>query len=67
MVVPACVQEHRIKLRKKLSDKLGEDKIGMMFCLGHCYETGAFHYKGRNYSGNDIDQIDEIIKGKKTK
>ena len=53
------------KVRKKLSEKLGEEKIGMMFCLGHCYETSSFHYNGHNYSGNDIDQIDEIIKGKK--
>jgi len=53
------------KVRKKLSEKLGEDKIGMMFCLGHCYETSAFHYGGHNYAGNDIDQIDSIIKGKK--
>ena len=53
------------KVRKKLSEKLGEDKIGTMFCLGHCYETSSFHYNGHNYSGNDIDQIDEIIKGKK--
>ena len=53
------------KVRKKLSEKLGEDKIGMMFCLGHCYETSSFHYNGNNYSGSDIDQIDEIIKGKK--
>ena len=53
------------KVRKKLSEKLGKDKIGMMFCLGHCYETNSFHYNGHNYSGNDIDQIDEIIKGKK--
>jgi len=53
------------KVRKKLSEKLGTDKIGMMFCLGHCYETSSFHYNGHNYSGKDIDQIDEIIKGKK--
>jgi len=53
------------KVRKKLSEKLGADKIGMMFCLGHCYETSSFHYNGHNYSGNDIDQIDEIIKGEK--
>ncbi len=53
------------KVREKLSKKLGKDKIGMMFCLGHCYETGAFHYDGHNYAGNDIDKIDEIIKGKK--
>ena len=37
------------KVRKKLSEKLGEDKIGMMFCLGHCYETSSFHYNGHNY------------------
>ena len=36
-----------------------------MFCLGHCYENTAFHYDGYNYSGKDIDKIDEIIKGKK--
>jgi len=54
------------KVRKKLSEKLGEDKIGMMFCLGHCYETSAFHYNGHNYAGNDIDQIDQIMKGEKT-
>ena len=37
----------------------------MMFCLGLCYETSSFHYKGYNYSGNAIDQIDKIIKGEK--
>ena len=53
------------KLKKKLVDKLGQDKVGEMFCLGHCYENSSFHYNGYNYSGNDIDQIDEIVKGKK--
>ena len=53
------------KLKKKLVDKLGKDKVGEMFCLGHCYENSSFHYNGYNYSGNDIDQIDEILKGKK--
>jgi len=62
----ACMcAETQGKVRKKLSEKLGADKIGTMFCLGHCYETSSFHYNGHNYSGNDIDQIDEIIKGKK--
>ena len=50
-------------LKKKLKDKLGEDKVGEMFCLGHCYENHAFHYNGENYAGNDINQIDKIIKG----
>ena len=49
-------------LKKKLQEKLGEDKVGEMFCLGHCYENHAFHYDGENYAGNDIYQIDQIIK-----
>ena len=53
------------KLKKKLVDKLGKDKVGEMFCLGHCYENNAFHYDGYNYSGKDIELIDDIIKGKK--
>jgi NADH-quinone oxidoreductase subunit F len=53
------------KLKEKLVDKLGKDKVGEMFCLGHCYENNAFHYDGYNYSGKDIDHIDDIIKGKK--
>ena len=53
------------KLKEKLVNKLGKDKVGEMFCLGHCYENTAFHYDGYNYSGKDIDKIDEIIKGKK--
>ncbi len=53
------------KLKEKLVNKLGKDKVGEMFCLGHCYENTAFHYDGYNYSGADIDKIDEIIKGKK--
>ena len=53
------------KLKEKLVSKLGKDKVGEMFCLGHCYDNTSFHYNGHNYSGKDIDQIDEIIKGKK--
>ena len=54
-------------LKKKLQEKLGKDKIGEMFCLGHCYENHAFHYDGENYAGKDINKIDEIIKGKEIK
>jgi len=52
-------------LKEKLVSKLGKDKVGEMFCLGHCYDNTSFHYNGQNYSGKDINQIDEIIKGKK--
>ena len=54
-------------LKKKLKDKLGKDKVGEMFCLGHCYENHAFHYNGENYAGNDINKIDQIIKGEEIK
>ena len=30
-------------LKKKLQEKLGEDKVGEMFCLCYCYEKHAFH------------------------
>ena len=54
-------------LKEKLQEKLGKDKVGEMFCLGHCYENHAFHYDGENYAGNDINQIDKIISGKNIK
>jgi NADH-quinone oxidoreductase subunit F len=53
------------KLKETLKSKLGNDKVGEMFCLGHCYENKAFHYDGENYAGNDIRKIDQIIKGEK--
>jgi len=51
------------KLKNTLKQKLGEDKVGEMFCLGHCYENYAFHYNGENYAGKDIEKIDQILKG----
>ena len=50
-------------LKEKLKEKLGDDKVGEMFCLGYCYENHAFHYDGQNYAGNDINKIDEIVSG----
>ncbi len=54
-------------LKKKLQEKLGKDKVGKMFCLGHCYENNAFHYNGENYAGDNINKIDQIIKGEEIK
>ena len=54
-------------LKKKLQDKLGDNKVGEMFCLGHCYENHAFHYDGENYAGKDIEKIDQILKGENIK
>ncbi len=55
------------KLKQTLKAKLGEDKVGSMFCLGYCYENNAFHYNGENYAGKDIEKIDQILKGEKIK
>ena len=51
-------------LKEKLKEKLGEDKVGEMFCLGHCYENNAFHYDGENYAGKDIEKKKKIKKKK---
>jgi NADH-quinone oxidoreductase subunit F len=34
-----------------------------MICLGRCYENSAFYYNGENYSGDDINQLDDILSG----
>ena len=49
---------------QKLKNKLGEDSVGEMICLGRCYENSAFHYNGENYSGDDVNKLDDIIVGK---
>ena len=48
---------------QKLKSKLGEDSVGEMICLGRCYENSAFYYNGENYSGDDINQLEDIISG----
>ena len=35
-----------------------------MTCLGRCHENSAFHYKGKNYSGNAIGKLDKILEAK---
>jgi len=47
----------------KLQAKFGKDSVGEMICLGRCYENSAFHINGKNYSGNDINNLDAIITG----
>ena len=48
-------------LKSKLSGKFNEAEIGEMCCLGRCHENSAFHIDQHNYSGTDIDSIDNII------
>jgi len=43
------------KTRGALEQQLGKEKVGSMICLGHCYEANAFHYKGKNYSGDQCE------------
>jgi NADH-quinone oxidoreductase subunit F len=51
------------KLRDKLGENFKEEEIGEMCCLGRCHENSAFNYNGRNYSGNDINDIKSIKEG----
>jgi NADH-quinone oxidoreductase subunit F len=50
----------------KLNQKFGEENVGEMICLGRCYENSAFNYNGENYSGDDINKLDQINAGKHT-
>lgn len=47
---------------EKLGLHFAEDQIGHMTCLGRCHENSAFHYRGRNYSGTDVDDLTDILK-----
>jgi NADH-quinone oxidoreductase subunit F len=46
----------------KVKDHFEEAEIGHMTCLGRCHENSAFHLAGKNYSGNDIDELGDLIK-----
>ena len=45
----------------KLSRHFKMDEIGNMCCLGRCHENSAFNINGKNYSGNDIDRLDDLL------
>lgn len=49
-------------LKEKLKQHFDESEIGEMCCLGRCYENSAFHYGGRNYSGDAISRVETIRK-----
>ncbi len=53
------------KVHHALESHFSADEIGHMTCLGRCHENSAFHYAGRNYSGDAIAQLDTILKDKK--
>ena len=45
----------------KLTQKYSAEEIGHMTCLGRCHENSAFHIDGKNYSGNAINKLSEIV------
>lgn len=45
------------EVKTKLEKHFEANEIGHMTCLGRCYENAAFHYNGKNYSGNDINNF----------
>lgn len=44
-----------------LKTKLDTNEIGHMTCLGRCHENSAFHYNGKNYSGDALENLSNII------
>ncbi len=52
------------KVKKVLSSKFKEEEIGEMCCLGRCYENSSFQVNGLNYSGNDINHLEELLEHK---
>jgi len=51
-------------LKAKLRKTYSAQEIGEMCCLGRCHENSAFHVEGTNYSGSDVDAIENISKKK---
>ena len=49
------------EVNKKLESHFSKDEIGHMCCLGRCHENSAFYYDGKNYSGDSIDKMQEIM------
>lgn len=52
------------KVIQDLKSNFQEDEIGHMTCLGRCHENSAFHYDGKNFSGNAISDLNSIIDSK---
>ena len=55
------------KVLQQLTNQFGEDQVGHVTCLGRCFENSAFQLSGENFSGNDIDNLSEIVKDKTSK
>ena len=51
-------------MNQELNVHFRDQEIGHMTCLGRCHENSAFHYNGKNYSGNALDELNDIINKK---
>lgn len=54
----AGTQEH---VNAELQKHFKNEEIGHMCCLGRCHENSAFNIGDKNYSGNDITQLSNIV------
>ena len=52
------------KVVDELKNHFEADEIGHMTCLGRCHENSAFHYDGKNYSGDEISNMNRIVSDK---
>ena len=50
------------KVITSLKNHFDVDQIGHMTCLGRCHENKAFHFNEKNYSGNALDNLNNIVK-----
>ena len=49
------------RVKGKLTRHFKDEEVGHMCCLGRCHENSAFNYNGLNYSGDAINDLDQII------
>lgn len=49
------------KVRSELERHFSADDIGHITCLGLCNKNSSFRLDGVNYSGKDIDRLDELL------
>lgn len=47
-------------VKSKILNHYSKEEVGEMCCLGRCHENHSFHINGKNYSGNDINSIEQI-------
>ena len=63
----ACMTAHtQDHVSDTVQKHFAANEVGAMCCLGRCHENAAFHYQGKNYSGEDIKNLKQILEDKIT-